>query len=160
MKSDYSYGIIPLRRRGQQWEVLVIQHQAGHWAFPKGHSERQESPRQAAERELMEETGLTVESFLTTDPLIENYIFTHKNVKISKTVKYFPALVLGDVVLQESEIRASLWMELPDALNRLTFSEGRRLCLELSEFLTRLSKKLEKMNAVALHFSKNFIDFF
>ena len=36
---------------------LLIQHQAGHWAFPKGHANPGESPAETARREFAEETG-------------------------------------------------------------------------------------------------------
>src|SRR3982750_698917 len=39
-------------------EILLIQDSKGRWTIPKGHIEEGESPRQAAEREIREETGL------------------------------------------------------------------------------------------------------
>ncbi|MRI34424.1 hypothetical protein EOPP23_15655 [Endozoicomonas sp. OPT23] len=52
----------------------VNSHGTGQWAFPGGHLEYGESPQQCAERELMEETGLTVSS-LTAGPYT-NDVFT------------------------------------------------------------------------------------
>ena len=39
-------------------EVLLRRTADGHWIFPKGHVEPGESPAQAAEREVLEETGV------------------------------------------------------------------------------------------------------
>ncbi|MDB5161100.1 MAG: hypothetical protein JWO96_480, partial [Candidatus Saccharibacteria bacterium] len=39
-------------------EILLIQDSKSRWTIPKGHFEKGESPRQAAEREIGEETGL------------------------------------------------------------------------------------------------------
>ena len=60
MIQDQSFGVVPVRddaKTGEQ-EFLLVQHQAGHWGFPKGHLEPGETPVQAAGRELAEETGL------------------------------------------------------------------------------------------------------
>ncbi|MDA8345198.1 MAG: NUDIX domain-containing protein [Thermaerobacter sp.] len=42
--------------RGQ--EVLMIRDRFGRWTFPKGHLEPGETARQAAAREVLEETGV------------------------------------------------------------------------------------------------------
>ena len=136
MKKENSYGIIPLRFR-HQWEVLLIQHHSGHWSFPKGHAEAGEHPLQTAERELNEETGLSVARLLSTDPMLEQYCFTLKGAKISKTVQFYPAIVEGEVAIQRNEIRASQWLSLRDAQKRITFKEGQRLCGQLEEMLNR-----------------------
>jgi len=39
-------------------EVLMIRDRYGRWTFPKGHIEAGETPREAAVREVREETGV------------------------------------------------------------------------------------------------------
>lgn len=131
MKHDQSYGIIPLRFQNKQPEVLLVQHQAGHWAFPKGHPELNESPQQAAARELLEETGLQVERFLSSETFNETYYFTFKGEKFHKQVHYFLALVTGTVIIQELEIQNSRWVHLEEAENLMTFSEGKKICQQV-----------------------------
>lgn len=94
-------------------------------------------PLQTAERELNEETGLSVARLLSADPMLEQYCFTLKGVKISKTVQFYPAIVTGEVTIQQNEIRASQWLSLDDAQKRITFKEGQRLCRQLEEILNR-----------------------
>jgi len=56
-------------------KVLLIKHKKlGKWLYPGGHVEENETPREAAEREFLEETGLKVnvvgERFDTNDPSV------------------------------------------------------------------------------------------
>jgi 8-oxo-dGTP pyrophosphatase MutT (NUDIX family) len=135
LKKDHSYGIIPLQQREDQWYVLLIQHQAGHWAFPKGHADLNESPKQTAERELFEETGLRVVNYLTEQVFKENYIFTFNKQRIHKTVEYFVAAVEGEVILQFSEVRDSQWSLLAEAREKVSFPEGKKICQTLMKTL-------------------------
>ena len=133
-----SFGIIPLKRDGQGWKVLLILHREGnHWGFPKGRSEAGEEPLQAAVRELKEETGLETEEVLRPEPFIEKYQFRHKFKTISKTVHYFAASVSGKLHLQEEEIRDSKWVDLNDATDCLTFKEAKNLCQQVIAFLSQ-----------------------
>ena len=138
MKIDQSYGIIPLRLQNQEWHLLLVKHVSGHWAFPKGHPNPAETPHQAAERELYEETGLRVQRYLSQDILTEKYSFKWKGEEISKTVHYFMAEVSGNIVLQEIEIQASQWLPLSEAQERMTFPEGKRMCKEIIKIIDRL----------------------
>ena len=56
MKQEKSCGCIVLDKR----TVLLIKHNSGHWDFPKGHVEGEESEVETAIREVKEETGLDV----------------------------------------------------------------------------------------------------
>ncbi len=126
----YCFGIIPVRRQGNGWEVFVLQHQKGHWGFPKGHPEKGESPEQVAARELLEETGLSIAKFLQVNPLIEQYFINDNGVKAEKSVTYFLAEVEGTVKLLQNEIAASKWISFDDAISILTYEQSRKLCQE------------------------------
>lgn len=141
MRRDYSYGIIPVQVQEGLWQMLLIQHHTGHWAFPKGHADPGESPQQTAERELLEETGLTLERYLSFEPFIENYYFSHQGQRIHKTVAYYLALVKGNVTIQEREIQNSQWLNLVEGYQQMTFKEGKRICIQVTEFLKTLDNQ-------------------
>jgi bis(5'-nucleosidyl)-tetraphosphatase len=131
-----SFGIVPFSNEKTTWEVLLILHREGnHWGFPKGKANPGETPLEAATRELKEETGLIVAHVLREQPLIEQYQFRRKKQFIVKTVQYFPALIQGNLQLQEEEIREAKWLTVPEALQQLTFREARHVLQEFSRLL-------------------------
>lgn len=135
MKQETSYGIIPLQHEKHEWKVLLIQHGAGHWSFPKGHPEAKETPQQTAARELEEETGLQVACFLSETPLEETYYFRFKGMLIHKTVVYYLAKVKGKIVLQTQEISDAKWVPLKEAANFVTYPAAKNLCQRILENL-------------------------
>ena len=136
--NDFSCGVIPMRVVDGRREFLLIQHKAGHWAFPKGHPEEGETDLQAARRELAEETGLSEVALDEGHPFEEHYEFTKRSGKhVSKRVVYF----LGEVqpgqavVLQESEVSDYAWGDAAQTRERMTFDEGRALFDEVLSYI-------------------------
>ena len=139
MLHEVSYGIIPLRRKGNKWHVLLIQHgRAGFWGFPKGHPEKGESKQEAASRELKEETGLTIRCYITENPFNEHYFFKQHGELVSKSVTFYAAEVTGEVTLQKEEVGASLWLPLEEALAKLTYPADKGIMQKLisSDYLS------------------------
>jgi 8-oxo-dGTP pyrophosphatase MutT (NUDIX family) len=137
---DTSYGIIPLQKFESGWKVLLIQQHQNYWTFPKGHPEFNETPIQAAKRELKEETGLDVCEVIHVKTVKEHYIFTNKHLnphkKVHKTVIYFLATVDGELKLQQEEILEAKWVMLHDAVKHITFPEAKAICREVIDILS------------------------
>lgn len=131
---DTSYGIIPVHKMGDRFLFLLIRNfdidgkTPGHWSFPKGHAEEGESEIEAAKREFSEETGIE-EVEITEEPVFfENYKFKADGQKIVKTVKYFIGLVEDTVVReQKDEVCDYQWAEYEEAMELMTFDEGRNI---------------------------------
>ena len=76
-------GIIPISYIERK--VLMIQHPEGHWGFPKGHVEFDETELTAAKRELYEETGISLNFVLDTEKYSYTIVYLCKeNGKIVK----------------------------------------------------------------------------
>jgi bis(5'-nucleosidyl)-tetraphosphatase len=139
MIEEQSFGIIPLSRRSGIWYVLLIQHAHGkYWGFPKGHAEAGETHRASAERELKEETNLEVVKYLSTEPLMEAYSFTHKLGPVSKKVFYFVAEVQGKIVLQAHEVQDARWVKFEHAHNEVTHPEAKAIVEQVAKILATL----------------------
>ena len=120
MKKEYSYGIIPIKNK----KALLVKHQKGHWAFPKGHTDFGESPQMTAQRELFEETGLHVVRYFDMEPIEERYQFDD----VDKKVTYFVAEVRGHENMQEEEIADFKWVNFQEGQELATFPETKKLC--------------------------------
>lgn len=139
MKYEESFGVIPLRKREGEWEVFIIQHSKGHyWGFPKGHAEEDETPIEAAYRELKEETNLDPIGALRTDPFVEQYQFTLRGERISKRVSYFLTEVTGDIVLQNAEISNGIWLSVEEAIEKVTHTEGKSILSQVVIILQKI----------------------
>ena len=128
MVEDLSFGVVPLQCTPDGiWEVFLVQHKKGYWSLPKGHQEGMETPLEAAKRELFEETGLSVVRLFLDQPLFEYYRFTRDRVLIHKRVGYYPALVEGDIRIQEEELINGRWVHLAVADQEMSYPEGKEI---------------------------------
>lgn len=140
MQKDESFGVIPLSKTQGQWEVFLIQHnRSGYWGFPKGHAEANETPQEAAFRELKEETNLDLVNLLNQEPLKEQYTFILERRRVFKQVSYFIAEVGGTVKLQQQEIHDGKWMPFPEAILQVTHQEGKSLLAQVEKMLPKIS---------------------
>ena len=135
-EQEFSFGIIPLRFFQGSWQVFLVQLKSGnHWGFPKGHSQQGETPKETAFRELSEETSLFVKRMLSEISFIENYTLLRRGQQIEKRVKYFPAEVEGIFSLQGEEILDGRWLDIEEALDKITFPSSKDVCSQLQLFL-------------------------
>ena len=140
-KDDISYGVIPIKKFGDEWKVFLI-HQYSrignntYWILPKGHPEAGESGDETAKRELFEETGMVCKNLLA-DKLFElNYNFMFDGVKINKKVVYFIGEIeQTDFTLQPDEVVEADWFSLDKALNRLDYQGTKKMFKEAVEFI-------------------------
>ncbi len=112
--------------------VLVIQQVAGHWGFPKGHVEGEETEVETAIREIKEETNLDVD-------INQKYRYVERyspKEGIEKDVVYFVAKKIdGDVKVQEEEVQKAEWMLPKRAMEVLTYESAKRVLKKVMEDL-------------------------
>jgi 8-oxo-dGTP pyrophosphatase MutT (NUDIX family) len=138
MLDDFSCGVIPYRFHNGQTEFLLIQHKAGHWAFPKGHPDQGEADLATARRELEEETGIRSVTIDEDRVFEESYLFTKRSGKrVKKRVVYFLGLVDSNqkITLQEAEVSDYKWASAKKTREKMTFDEGRALLDEVLVYM-------------------------
>ena len=137
MREEISYGVIPLSNARGEWEVFLIQHRGGkYWGFPKGHAEAEESPEEAAIRELKEETNLDCLRCFRKEPLMEQYFFFVEGKRVFKKVYYFIAEVTGEFKPQVAEIKDGVWLPISAAIDKVTHPEGKSILAEVVKILS------------------------
>jgi len=109
------------------------------WCLPKGHLEGDESPEQAAIREVFEETG--IESEIVSPLGSIDYTFSAGNKLITKTVHHFLMRQLGGTLTVENdpnhEAVSAKWVSIADLSGILTHENERRLALGVIEWVER-----------------------
>ncbi len=133
LKHEKSCGAIVYRTNSPELEILLIKHRyGGHWSFPKGHVEGDETEKETALREVKEETGLTIELQDGFRYAVE--YFPRPNTK--KQVVYFLGFAQDDrTKRQEEEISEIQWVPLRTAHQVVTFRNDKNLIAHAKEFL-------------------------
>jgi ADP-ribose pyrophosphatase YjhB (NUDIX family) len=109
--------IVPVKRAGDGRRVLGL---------PKGHPDGDETPEQAATREVAEETGVTAE--LVEELGDVEYDYERRGRRIHKVVRFFLFdYRSGDLADHDHEIEEARWMALTDAAHELTFPGEREI---------------------------------
>jgi 8-oxo-dGTP pyrophosphatase MutT (NUDIX family) len=109
--------IVPTRPAADGSKVL---------ALPKGHPERDESPADAALREVREEAG--VEARLVEKLGDVRYWYMREGRRIAKVVSFFLlAYVSGEVSDHDREVQDARWLALEQAARELTYPGEREM---------------------------------
>jgi 8-oxo-dGTP pyrophosphatase MutT (NUDIX family) len=119
--------------------VLLLNYLSGHWDFPKGNIEIDETEMQAATRELREETGIEIFTLLPGFRHELNYKYTKKSTLISKQVTLFLASTNVNEVKISHEHIDYQWMEINAAVSQLTYSNARAALTSAINFLKDLT---------------------
>ena len=141
-KDDISYGIVPLYKNGDTWEVLLI-HQISYrgddfWIVPKGHAEAGESAEVAALRELEEETGVVGITLDSNKVFPVSYSFTHEDVRVNKVVEYWIGYceTKETCITQPQEIKELRWCAFGTAYEILSHQNSKDVLSLVEEFIT------------------------
>jgi 8-oxo-dGTP diphosphatase len=104
-------------------EIVVVHRAAyGDWSFPKGKLHHGESERNAALREVEEETGLRCG--LGREVTISSY---HDARGRSKTVRYWTMTPTDGVLAPANEVDDTRWVSLSEARGLLSHARDREL---------------------------------
>lgn len=116
---EKSCGAIVYRRKNDELEFLLVYQSNGHYSFPKGHMEDNETEIETTLREIKEETNIDVE--LDTNFREEiTYLIEHKNV-MKNAVYYIAKPTSFDLKNQEGEITECSWNDYETTKEKLEY---------------------------------------
>ena len=140
-KTDVSFGIVPVRKTGDGWEVLLINQYSKignntYWVFPKGHAEGSESALETARRELKEETGLEAKQIIESPTFSLQYSFNYDGELIKKTVTFYIGIIEEmELKIDEAEVKEAQWCSLERAMERLDYRDTKDLFFQVKQYL-------------------------
>ncbi len=149
MPKEKSAGAVIFRRGGEKGEkifylVLHYHFKGDYWDFPRGKTEKEETEKQTAEREIKEETGLKIE-FIEGFCETTHWFYRLKEENIYKEAVYFLAETTEEKVKISDEHLEYMWLEYEAAMKTLTYENTKEILKAAHAFLQkRNNSNLEK----------------
>lgn len=131
VRETTSGGII-FRRNKQsgKLEILLIQDAKNRWTIPKGHVEPNEEPKQTAEREIQEETGLQEMKVFNWLGKV-NFRYRRTSTLVLMTMHIYLVQGLGDTdnLNPEDWLNDIKWFPAHQAIDKIAYDDIGKLIL-------------------------------
>ena len=138
-RSEVSAGGVVYRRSDEGVEVVLAARRTRRgdlaWGLPKGLVEPDETPEQAAVREVREETGLDADVEVSLGEI--RYFYVWEGMRVRKAVHFFLMRATGgDASQHDDEMEEVRWFPLSVALRRATYKGEREVLQRAAARLT------------------------
>lgn len=131
VRETTSGGIIFRRSKNDNsLEILLIQDAKNRWTIPKGHVEEGEEPKQTAEREIREETGLQEMKVMNWLGKV-NFRYRRGHTLVLMTMHIYLVHGLGDTdrLSGEDWLSDIKWLPAQDAMDKIAYEDIGKLIL-------------------------------
>lgn len=158
MPREKSAGAIIFRKDNGVNYYLLLHYGSGHWEFPKGHIEGEESEEETVLRETAEETGIRDLKIIPGFKKYMKYFFRQYPTKVPqqrdnltdglvrrsskseggwvfKLVTFFVAETKTEEVKISSEHTGFVWLAIDEAIKKTTFKNSKKLLKEANDFV-------------------------
>jgi len=111
-------------------EILLIQDAKNRWTIPKGHVEPNEEPKQTAEREIREETGLQEMKVMNWLGKV-NFRYRRNHTLVLMTMHIYLVQGLGDTnkLTAEDWMSGIEWLPAHEAIDKIAYEDIGKLIL-------------------------------
>lgn len=121
-KTEKTCGSVLFIRKNGIKNYLLIKNDSGHIGFPKGHIEENETEKQTAEREVLEETGLVIDVDVKTR---QYYSYIKDNEVLKHCVYFCNEFFTDNIKLQENEVFGSWLVPYNEAMELLNYPQDK-----------------------------------
>ena len=142
MKKEKSCGAIVFYLKDNKEQILLIKHaNSGHWSFPKGHVEANETEVETALREIREETGINV----SIDTRFREVVTYSPKKDVLKDVVYFFATSEEyETFNQEEEVSDIKWVDLTSVVSCVSYKNDKALLRKAIDFYSLHKEEFAK----------------
>ncbi|MBA3752396.1 NUDIX domain-containing protein [Candidatus Dependentiae bacterium] len=139
MKQEFSAGVIVYYEEKSSATIqrvyLLLYYRNKYWDFPKGKLENKETYKEAALRELKEETGLALSLKEGFEQTISYFFKDTDGVLVDKTVVYFVGKAdTKNVTLSDEHIDFE-WLPLQESISQLTYANAKQVLSMADNFI-------------------------
>ena len=123
-------GVILRSSRGSPRVCVIARRRDDRlvWGLPKGHLEAGERPREAAIREVREETGLVGDVVEKLGVITYWFSGPEPHTRHFKTVHfYWLRYVSGRTSAHDDEVEDAVWLPLEEAIGRVAYANEKRI---------------------------------
>lgn len=135
MPKEKSCGAIVFQKQKDNVKYLLLHYEAGHWDFPKGKQEKNETEEKTVHREIKEETGIEDIEFIDGFKETIKYFYKKGEETIYKEVVFFLAKSATEQVKLSFEHIGYAWLSYDNAFKKLTFNNSKELLRKANQFL-------------------------
>jgi len=145
MEKEVACGFVAVYRAPDTDLFLLVEQEGKNgkrfWGFPKGHPEGNESPLEAARRELAEETGITEFSIVPEIVFTESYPIMRDGTERLKENTLFLCFVPELAARpQEGEIFDCRFLDFDAALAILGYESRKRVLVQARDALAKIPR--------------------
>lgn len=136
MRYERSAGAVVFKRESNKTLYLLLKykHKSTYYGFPRGNMEGGEEEKEAARREIKEETNLDVE-FVGDFRETTSWFYRRDGDTISKRVVFFLAEAKPGKVEISHEHYDFKWLPFEKAVDVLEFENAKRVLRKVQDFL-------------------------
>jgi 8-oxo-dGTP pyrophosphatase MutT (NUDIX family) len=137
MKKEKSAGAILFKKNGEI-EYLLLHYEEGHWDFPKGHIEENETDIEALKREIVEETSIKDVEIIKCFKENIHYFFRSEGGLVSKDVVFYLVKTKTKRVKLSHEHIGFKWLSFDESIDKLTFKNARNILKKANDVLKKV----------------------